>query len=236
MLTKQVNNARTAAFGHDFQTLHYQYHVIQAECPVLRNHYQNLYEHYRALLERYPTRQGYDPGVVTFRQELDDYRQSLQELRQLIQHFRHTLQAHRVNIESYRGMQNGGLQAVRPLLRANILLGVPQERDAAFLKESIQQAGTYRVFVVNDWSEVACLLQSVQINLLVLDDDLIPLAGIERYEQVQSIKRAEGLPTIIIGDSCSLLYQPEQTPSNLKRLEKPIEVNALVKAIDQLLL
>lgn len=235
MRTEQTNSSRTAVFQTDDQALHHRYHVILAECPVLRNDYQALYKLYRAHFERCPTSHEHDPDEVTFHQALHTYSQSLQELRRLIQHFRHTLHAHRVKMQSYRIMQNGVQPAVRPHIRSTILLGVAQERDSTSLKESIQQAGNHRVFVVTDRSQVLCLMQNVHIDLLVLDDEMTPLAGIELYDQVQSIAGPRVLPTIIMGDGYSPLYQAEQARSYIMRLERPIEVDALVRAIDQLL-
>jgi len=235
MLTEKTNDTQAKAFGHDDQTLQDQYQVIQTECLVLRKHYQTLYEQHQALLECSPFRQGQHSGTAAYRQTLQDYRQSQQEHRRLIQQFRRTLHKHLIITRSYRGNQNSRIQAGRPLIRKTILLGEGNEKDAAFLRESVQQASAHRVFLATDSIQVLCLLQNVHIDLLVLDDGLTPLPGIELYHHLHFMKGLEALPTVIMSACFSPLLQEELAHYQLIGLEKPIKVEALVRAIDQLL-
>jgi CheY-like chemotaxis protein len=235
MLIEKTNDAQAEALKHDAPTLQDQYQVIQTERLVLLMHYQILYKQYQALLERCPTKQEQYPDVTTFRQTLQDYRQSQQEHRRLIRQFRQTMHKHLIMRWSYQSDQNSRIQADRPHIRKTILLGAGNEKDAAFLKESMQQTGAHRVFVVTDSSQVLCLVQNVHIDLLVLDDGLTPLPGIELYHHLHCMKGLEATPAIIMSDCFKPLLQAELALYNLIGLEKPIKVDALVKAIDQLL-
>lgn len=123
----------------------------------------------------------------------------------------------------------------RPLIRKTILLGKGNEKDAAFLKQDMQQASAHRVFLATDSSQVLCLVQNVHIDLLVLDDELTPLPGIELYHHLHFEKGLEATPAIIMSARYNPLFQAELALYNLIGLEKPIKVDALVRAIDQLL-
>ena len=137
MLTEKTNDTQAKAFGHDDQTLQDQYQVIQTECLVLRKHYQTLYEQHQAFLACSPIRQGQHSDIAAYRQTLQDYRQSQQEHRRLIQQFRQTKHKHLIITRRYRGNQNSRIQAGRPLIRKTILLGEGNEKDTAFLRESV---------------------------------------------------------------------------------------------------
>ena len=235
MLMEKTNLAQFKALEHDYQTLQNQYQAIQTECLVLRKRYQTLYEQHQALLERYRTQLGQHPGTAISRQALQDYRQSQQEHQRLIQQFRQTLHRHLLIIRSYRSNQYSRIQADRPLVRKTILLGESNEKDAAFLRESVQQASVHRVFLACDSTQVLCLVQNVHIDLLVLDNGMTPQTGLELYHHLHFMKGLEALPVIITSAYFSPLIQAELAQHHLIGLEKPIKVEALVRAIDQLL-
>ncbi len=235
MLMEKTDHTQFKTLEHDYQSLQDQYQAIEMECLVLRKRYQALYEQHQALLESYRTQLGQHQGKAVFRQTLQDYRQSQQEHQRLIQQFRQTLQRHLLIIRSYRSNQNSRIQAGRPLIRKSILLGEGNEKDAAFLKESIQQASAHRVFLVADSTQVLCLVQNVHIDLLVLDNGLTPQTGLELYHHLRFMKGLEALPAIIMSAYFSPPLQAEIAQPQLIGLEKPIKVEALVRAIDQLL-
>jgi PleD family two-component response regulator len=187
------------------------------------------------LLECSPIRQGQYTGTGAYRQTLQDYRKSQQEHRRLIQQFRQTLHKHLIFTRNYRSKQSSQVQVERPLVRKTILLGENNENEAAFLKASLQQACAHRIFLAADSSQVLRLVQNVHIDLLVLDDGLTPLPAIELYHHLHFIKGLKALPAIIMSASSSPLLQAELAHDHLVRIEKPIKVKALVKAIDQLL-
>ena len=78
-------------------------------------------------------------------------------------------------------------------------------------------------------------MQNVHIDLLVLNDGLTPLPGIELYHYLHFMKGLEALPAINTSACFSPPLQEELAHYHLIGLEKPIKVEALVKAIDQLL-
>ncbi len=236
MLMYMTDDVQTDAIGHDNQTLREHYDAIQAECLVFRKHYQTLYEHFQAFLERSPLVQGHDLDRAAYRQAMRDYCQSLQEQRRVVQHFRHSLHTHRINIRSYRSKQNSHMPAGRPLIRKTILLAVGNEQDAALLKASVQQVSVHRVFVAADWSEVLCLVQNVHFDVLVLGEELTLLPPMELHMCVYGLEALEGLPTIALSDFLSPLHCTERAHSHLMELERPIKGDALVKAIEQLLI
>jgi hypothetical protein len=167
MLREKSNDAQAEALKHDDQTLQDRYQVIPTEWLVHRKHYETLYEHYQALLERCPTTQGQYPDRATFRQ---------------------TLHTQLIITRIYRSNQNGRIQAGRPLLRKTILLGVGNEKDATFLRESVEQARAHRVFLAADCSQALSLVQNVHIDVLVLGDGLNPLSGIELDQHLHCMK------------------------------------------------
>jgi PleD family two-component response regulator len=235
MLIEKTNLVHFKAIEHDYQTLQDQYQAIQTECLVLRKHYQILYEQHQALLERCRTKLGQHPRTATSGQALKDDCKSQQEQQRLIQQFRRTLRKHLLIIRSYRSNQIRRIQAGRTLVRKTILLGEGNEKDADYLKESMQQAGSHRVFLAADSTQVLCLVQNVHIDLLVLDNGLTPLPGLELYNQLHLIKGLEALPAIILGECFSSFSQAEIAHFHLIGLDKPIKEEALVRAIDQLL-
>ena len=99
----------------------------------------------------------------------------------------------------------------------------------------MQQANAHRVFLAADSSQVLCLVQNVHIDLLVLDDGLTSLTGLELYHHVHFMKGLEALPAIIMSASFSPFLQAQIAQHHLIGLEKPIKVEALVRAVDQLL-
>jgi PleD family two-component response regulator len=235
MLMEKTNLVQFKALLHDYQTLQDQYQAIQTECHLLRKHYQILYEQHQALLERCRTKLGQDPSTATSRQAMKDDCNSLQEQQRLIQQFRRTLRKHLFTIRSYRSNQNRRIQTGRTLVRKTILIGEGNDKDAAFLKESILQASSHRVFLAADSTQVLFLTQNVHVDLLVLDNGLTPLPGLELYNQLHLMKGLEALPVIIVGESFSFFSQGEIGHYHLIGLEKPIKEEALVRAIDQLL-
>jgi hypothetical protein len=232
---EKTNVVHFKAIEHDYQTLQDQYQAIQTECFVLRKHYQILYEQHQVLLERCRTKLGQHPSTATSRQALKDDCKSQQEQQRSIQQFRRTLHKHLLIIRSYRSNQIRRIQAGRTLIRKTILLGEGNEKDAFFLKESMQQASSHRVFLAADSTQVLCLVQNVHIDLLVLDKELNPLPGLELYNQLHLMKGLEALPAIIMGEGFSSFSEAEIAHYHLIGLEKPIKEEALERAIDQLL-
>lgn len=235
MLIEKTNDIQSKADEHEDQTWQDQFQAIQKERLVLIKQYQTLYKQHQALLERCPNSQGQYSNMAEYHQTLQDCRQFHQEHRRLIQQFRQTLHKHLIITRSYRSNQISRTQASRPLIRKTILIGQGNEKDAAFLKEIMQQASAHRVFLAADSSQVLCLVQNVHIDLLVLDAELTPLPGIELYHHLHRIKGLEATPAIIMGDCFSPLFQAELALYNLIGLEKPIKVFALMQTIDQLL-
>jgi CheY-like chemotaxis protein len=235
ILMEKTNTSQFKALEHDYQTMQDQYQAIQVECLVLRKQYQTLYEQHQELLERHRTTLGQRPGTAASLQMLQDYSQSQQEHQRLIQQFRRTLHAHLFIIRSYRRNQNSRIQAGQPFIRKTILLGEGNEKDAAFLKESVQEASAHRVFLAADSTQVLCLVQNEHIDLLVLDNGLTPQTGFELYHHLHFRKGLEALPAIITSENFSPILQAEIAQYHLIGLEKPIKVETLVRAIDQLL-
>jgi CheY-like chemotaxis protein len=235
MLTEKTNHVQSKTGELEDQTLQDQFQAIQTERLVLIKHYQTLYKQHQALLDLCPTGEGQYSNMAEYHQTLQDCRKFQQEHRRLIQQFRLTLHKHIIVTRSYQSNQISRTQASRPLIRKTILLGKGNEKDAAFLKEIMQQASAHRVFLATDSSQVLCLVQSVHIDLLVLDDELTPLPGIELYHHLHFEKGLEATPAIIMSTRYNPLFQAELALYNLIGLEKPIKVDALVMAIDQLL-
>ena len=214
MLPEKTNDAQFKALAQDYHTLH---------------------EEHQALLEYHRTLLGQHPGTTASSQHLQDYCQSHQEQQHLIQQFRQRVHTHLLLIRSYRSTQHSQRPAGAPLIRKTILLGEGNEQDATFLKERMQQAHAHRLFLAVDSSQVVRLVQNVHIDVLVLDNGLTPLPGMELYHQLHVMKGLETLPAIIISACFSPFLQAELAHHHLIGLEKPLKVEALVKAIDQLL-
>jgi len=230
-----TNDAQANAVQHDYHLLHDQYQELMAECLVLNMYYQTLYAHHQGLLDLARTMQRQPPGTAAFRQTQQDYRQAQQEHRRVTQEFRRTLHQHLLRLRSYRSNQNSRLRAGLLLIRKTILIGEGNAQEAAFLKGAIQHARAHRVFLASDSTEVLCLVQNVHIDLLLLDDGLTPLAGMELYHHLHGLRGREALPAILLSPYFNSQVQAEIAHHHLHGLEKPIKVEALMRAIDQLL-
>jgi hypothetical protein len=131
MLTNKTETAQVTACEHDEQTLQDQYRAIQAQCLMLSQHFQALYQQHQALLAFCPIKQGHVTSSAAYQQTLQDYRHFQHEHQQSIQHFRHMLHQHLLLTRSYHSNRNSQIQTGRPVLRKTILLGEGNERDAA---------------------------------------------------------------------------------------------------------
>ncbi len=121
----------------------------------------------------------------------------------------------------------------RALLRKTILLGMGNAQEATVLMEGMEHAGAHRVFVAADRSQVLCVLRTVHIDLLVLDEALFPLPGSELDDQWHCVK--EKLPAIILSTHSRTLLPKEYMSPNLIGLEQPMTVESVVMALHHLL-
>lgn len=219
---------------HDYLNLQDQYKVIHADCLSLREQYETLYQQFHVLIESFPARQKRNVSIREFRQLLQEFRVSQQAHRQSISQFRHTIHQG-YNIRSLGCDQISRTAAKQSVIRKVIVLGAGSEENTLFLKEGLERVSTHRVFLAADSGQVLRLVQTVHIDLLVLDNELTPLSGFDLYRLLHSMKGLQALPAIILSNSFSSRFQAELARLHLFWQEKPVKVESLIQAIDKFL-
>jgi PleD family two-component response regulator len=233
--TRKIKDAEAKALQHYFQSLQEQYQAVQATRLVLRKQYQILQEQYQALQELYRMLQVLPLNSPETHQRRQDYLQSQQELQRSSQEYRRTLHDHLEIMRNHQRRLERRTEAQRPLplIRKAILIGESDAEITAFLKVAIQQETTHRVFLAFDSTQVLQIAQNVNIDLFLLDYTLAPLSAVKLYSQLQTMQGRQALPAIILYTPLSPNIQAEIAQHRLIGLNKPIEIDALLRAIDQ---
>ena len=101
-----------------------------------------------------------------------------------------------------------------------------------FLERALSQETPYKPLVVSDDFEALKVTHEVKPNLFVLDYHIPGMDGIELYDQLHAVKAFQDTPAIIIS---ARLPKRKLEKRSLVGLHKPLELNELLKAIQELL-
>ena len=101
-----------------------------------------------------------------------------------------------------------------------------------FLERALSQETPYKPQVVLDDFEALKVTHEVKPNLFVLDYHIPGMDGIELFDQLHAVQAFQDTPAIIIS---ARFPKRELEKRSLVGLHKPLELNELLKAIQEVL-
>jgi CheY-like chemotaxis protein len=111
------------------------------------------------------------------------------------------------------------------------------EDDAAignFLMEAIAQETHYHSLLVPDGFQALKTLKGIKPDLLLLDYYLPQMNGIELYDQLHTLPEYTDIPVILLTTNLEK-RRPEIVERNIVGLDKPLELDDLLHAIEEVL-
>jgi len=113
-----------------------------------------------------------------------------------------------------------------------ILVVEDDESTGEVLTLAISQETPYRPLLVRNGQDALHTFQQHKLNLLILDYRLPDTTGIELYDRIYAINESKFIPTILM----SATHPSEEiAPRNIVLMEKPFELDILLKAINTLM-
>ncbi len=114
-----------------------------------------------------------------------------------------------------------------------VALIVEDDQDiGAFILHAILGETSHQAMLVADGQQALETVKTVKPNLLVLDYHLPGMNGIELYDRLHAHKELEHVPAILMS---ARLPKDEARKRNITCLEKPFELDHLLKTIDDLI-
>lgn len=113
-----------------------------------------------------------------------------------------------------------------------VLIVEDDESIGAFILRTILDETSHQAILVTDGHKAIETVKSLKPNLLVLDYHLPRMNGIELYDNIHANKELEHVPAILMSAS---LPKNEARKRKITCLEKPFELDALLKTIDELI-
>ncbi len=113
-----------------------------------------------------------------------------------------------------------------------VLIVEDDENIGAFILRAILDETSHQAILVTDGHKAIETVKSLKPNLLVLDYHLPRMNGIELYDNIHANKELEHVPAILMS---ARLPKNEARKRKITCLEKPFELDALLKTIDELI-
>jgi len=113
-----------------------------------------------------------------------------------------------------------------------ILVVEDDENIGELIVEAFIQETPYQAMLATDGKQALKIVQNVKPNVLLLDNNLPDMKGIELYDRIQVEKELENVPVLLM--SANVPVQ-EVKKRNLFCLNKPFELNDLLQTIERLL-
>jgi len=114
-----------------------------------------------------------------------------------------------------------------------VALIVEDDQDiGAFILHAILGETSHQAMLVADGQQALETVKTVKPNLLVLDYHLPGMNGIELYDRLHAHKELEHVPAILMS---ARLPKDEARKRNITCLEKPFELDHLLKTVDDLI-
>jgi DNA-binding response OmpR family regulator len=118
-------------------------------------------------------------------------------------------------------------------LPVRTVLIVEDDRDiGSFILRAILDETSHQAILVTDGQKALEAVKSVKPDLMVLDYHLPRMSGIELYDLLHSSEELEHVPAILMS---ARLPRDEARKRKMTCLEKPFELDALLKTIDDLI-
>ena len=113
-----------------------------------------------------------------------------------------------------------------------ILVVEDDENIGELIVEAFIQETPYQAMLATDGKQALKIVQNVKPNVLLVDNNLPDMKGIELYDRIQVEKELENVPVLLM--SANVPVQ-EVKKRNLYCLNKPFELNDLLQTIENLL-
>jgi DNA-binding response OmpR family regulator len=113
-----------------------------------------------------------------------------------------------------------------------VLIVEDDESIGAFILRAILDETSHQAILVTDGHKAIETVKSLKPNLMVLDYHLPRMNGIELYDNLHANKELEHVPAILMS---ARLPKNEARKRKITCLEKPFELDALLKTIDDLI-
>ena len=113
-----------------------------------------------------------------------------------------------------------------------VLIVEDDESIGAFILRAILDETSHQAILVTNGYKAIETVKSLKPNLLVLDYHLPRMNGIELYDNIHANKELEHVPAILMS---ARLPKNEARKRKITCLEKPFELDALLKTIDDLI-
>jgi len=113
-----------------------------------------------------------------------------------------------------------------------ILVVEDDENIGELIVEAFIQETPYQAMLATDGKQALKIVQNVKPNVLLLDNNLPDMKGIELFDRIQVEKELENVPVLLM--SANVPVQ-EVKKRNLFCLNKPFELNDLLQIIERLL-
>lgn len=121
----------------------------------------------------------------------------------------------------------------RAEMRVKAVLVVEDDLEiGAFLVKAIEQELSHEVLLVTDGFQALKVVRDLKPNLFLLDYHLPSMDGIELYDQLHATKGFETIPAIMLS---ARLPQQQLKERGIIGLHKPVELDALLHTIAQML-
>jgi DNA-binding response OmpR family regulator len=113
-----------------------------------------------------------------------------------------------------------------------ILVVEDDEHIGEFIVEAFVQETPFQAMLATDGKQALKLVQNVKPSVLLVDNNLPDMKGIELYDRIQVEKKMDKVPVLLM--SANVPVQ-EAEKRNLYCLNKPFELNDLLQTIERLL-
>ena len=113
-----------------------------------------------------------------------------------------------------------------------ILVVEDDENIGELIVEAFIQETPYQAMLATDGKQALKIVQNVKPNVLLVDNNLPDMKGIELYDRIQVERELENVPVLLM--SANVPVQ-EVKKRNLFCLNKPFELNDLLQTIERLL-
>lgn len=113
-----------------------------------------------------------------------------------------------------------------------ILVVEDDEHIGEFLVEAFIQETPYQALLATDGKQALKIVQNVRPNVLLLDNNLPDMKGIELYDRLHVSQELTNVPVLLMSANIPV---DEAKKRNLCCLNKPFELNDLLQSIEKLL-
>lgn len=113
-----------------------------------------------------------------------------------------------------------------------ILVVEDDEHIGEFIVEAFLQETTYQAMLATNGKQALKIVQNMKPNVLLLDNNLPDMKGIELYDRIQVEKELENVPVLLMSANVPVR---EAKKRNMYCLNKPFELNDLLQTVEKLL-